>query len=142
MINGEPTRLSGRSHLDARGILRFNNQAAIAEFKRVYSIENSSENPLRGWHGHKFEAKGFICIKGKVRVGGVRIDNWSDPSENLEVFSEELEAGSMDFVYLPPGFANAILSLQEGSTVLVFSSSTLGESQDDDYRFDPKSWAL
>jgi dTDP-4-dehydrorhamnose 3,5-epimerase-like enzyme len=138
----EPIKLSGTSHVDARGLLLFNNQAVLTEFKRMYSIENAPEKPFRGWHGHKFEAKGFICLEGRVRIGGVRIDDWTKPSAELNVFSEELEAGSMDFVYLPAGYANAILSLEGGSTVLVFSSSTLTESKEDDYRFDPGLWLL
>ncbi len=138
----EPIKLSGKVHVDARGILRFNNQVVLTEFKRFYSIENSAENPLRGWHGHKNEAKGFICLKGKVRIGGVRIDNWEYPSPELGVFFEDLEAGTMDFVYLPAGYANAILSLEGDSTVLVFSSSTLNESKEDDYRFDARLWSL
>lgn len=97
---------------------------------------------MRGWHGHKLESKGFICIEGAVRIGGVKIDNWENPSRSLDVFSADLNSGGMDFVYLPAGYANAILSLAPGSKVMVFSSSTLGESQDDDFRFPADTWDL
>ncbi len=134
--------MSGQSHIDSRGSLLFNNSAILTKFTRMYAINNAPENPLRGWHGHKNEAKGFICLKGKVRIGGVRIDDWDSPSPELRVFYEDLEAGTMDFVYLPAGYANAILSLEGDSTVLVFSSSTLDESKEDDYRFDSGLWSL
>ncbi len=138
----EPKKFNGRSHVDGRGVLRFNNHVDLTQFKRSYSIENSSENPMRGWHGHKFESKGFLCIRGKVRIGGVQVDDWKNPSSTLHVFKEDLDANSMDFVFLPAGFANAIMSLESGSIVLVFSSSTLEDSQNDDYRYAPETWLL
>jgi dTDP-4-dehydrorhamnose 3,5-epimerase len=138
----EPIKFPGERYLDSRGELLFNNQAMLAEFKRMYLIANAPGAPFRGWHGHKFEAKGFVCIEGAIRIGGVRIDDWANPSPGLRVFSENLVAGSMDFVYLPAGYANAIMSLESGSRVLVFSSSTLDESQEDDYRYDPGLWSL
>ena len=138
----KPQKFSGKSHIDGRGVLSFNNQAAISEFKRMYVIENSLHEPMRGWHGHQFEAKGFICLSGKVRIGAVEVDNWTMPSESLEVFSDELTESSMDFIYVPGGYANAILNLEPGSRVLVLSSSTLEDSQADDYRFPADFWAL
>lgn len=142
MMSNLPSRFSGFQHADQRGSLYFNNAASIAEFKRFYVIENSDALPLRGWHGHKIESKGFICLGGSVRIGGVQIDNWDNPSKSLEVFSATLVAGNLDFVYLPAGYANAILSLEPGSKVMVFSSLTLEESQADDFRFPVDTWPL
>jgi len=138
----KPQKFSGKSHIDSRGALLFNNQAEISEFKRMYVIENSQEEPLRGWHGHRAEAKGFICLSGKVRIGAVEIDDWTEPSEGLAVYSDELTERSMDFIYIPGGYANAILSLEPGSRVLVLSSSTLQDSLADDYRFPANFWGL
>lgn len=138
----KPQKFSGKSHIDSRGALLFNNQAEISEFKRMYVIENSQEEPLRGWHGHRVEAKGFICLSGKVRIGAVEVDDWTEPSEGLAVYSDELTERSMDFIYIPGGYANAILSLEPGSRVLVLSSSTLQDSLADDYRFPANFWGL
>jgi dTDP-4-dehydrorhamnose 3,5-epimerase len=48
----------------------------------------------------------------------------------------------MDAFFVPGGFANAILSLQPKSRVLVFSSFSLEESLEDDYRFDVEFWSM
>lgn len=142
MIAEYPQHIRGMHHVDARGSLWFNNSISLKEFKRAYIIQNSSSSPMRGWHGHKRESKGFLCLSGSVRIGGVKILDWSSPSKSLDVFHADLTAGSLDFVYLPAGFANAILSLSPNSTVLVFSSSTLEESEADDYRFPIETWDL
>jgi dTDP-4-dehydrorhamnose 3,5-epimerase len=134
--------MKGLIHSDLRGQVRFNNEASLTEFKRFYIIENSRELPMRGWHGHKFETKGFVCLEGSVRIGGVEILDWSKPEKSTQVFSADLFAGDLDFFYLPSGFANAILSLSPVSRVMVFSSSTLQESQADDYRFPAETWDL
>ena len=134
--------MRGMRHSDARGHLWYNNSVHLNEFKRFYIIENSPNLPMRAWHGHKFEAKGFVCVQGSVRIGGVKVSDWSLPERSAEVFSADLHAGSLDFVYLPPGYANAILGLSPESRVMVFSSSTLEESQADDYRFPAETWNL
>jgi dTDP-4-dehydrorhamnose 3,5-epimerase-like enzyme len=137
-----PHHSNGFQHCDQRGSLSFNNAASLAEFKRCYVIENTDSMPLRGWHGHKFESKGFVCLNGAVRIGAVQIDNWDKPSSSLEIFSADLVSGGLDFVYLPAGYANAILSLTPGARVMVFSSSTLEESQADDFRFPLDTWRM
>lgn len=142
MLSSQPLHILGTRHDDIRGFLWFNNLASLAEFQRVYIIENSAYAPMRGWHGHKLESKGFICLLGSVRIGGVKVEDWDTPSTSAETFSADLTQDSMDFVYLPAGYANAILSLTPKSRVMVFSSSTLEESQDDDYRFPTSTWRL
>jgi dTDP-4-dehydrorhamnose 3,5-epimerase len=142
MISTKPTLIKGLLHADSRGSLWFNNPAGISEFQRLYIIENSLASPLRGWHGHKLESKGFICVSGRIRIGAVQVDDWASPSESLDVFSADLGSGTSDFVYVPAGYANAILSLDPGSRVLVMSSSSLAESQGDDFRYPLGTWTL
>ena len=142
MIASQPKHLRGMEHVDARGSLWFNNAASLAEFKRTYIIQNSPSRPMRGWHGHKHESKGFMCLSGSVRIGGVRILDWSNPSQSSDIFHADLDSADLDFVYLPSGFANAILSLGPNSKVLVFSSSTLEQSKEDDFRFPVDTWDL
>ena len=137
-----PVFYSGQRHVDDRGSLAFNNPFQISQFVRGYVIENSSLAPMRGWHGHKLESKGFLCLSGRVRVGAVEIDDWDSPSKELEVYSQELTAGAMDCYFVPSGYANAILSLEINSKVLVFSSSTLEASMADDFRFPLSTWRL
>lgn len=142
MFSSQPMHIKGMHHEDGRGFLWFNNQASLTEFKRAYIIENSADAPMRGWHGHKFESKGFVCLLGSVRIGGVKVENWDSPNTSADTFSGDLAQDSLDFIYIPAGFANAILSLTPKSRVMVFSSSTLEESQEDDYRFPIGTWRI
>jgi dTDP-4-dehydrorhamnose 3,5-epimerase-like enzyme len=137
-----PVLYSGSEYSDERGVLSYNNDFQIREFVRAYIIKNSGSAPMRGWHGHKFESKSFICLSGRVRIGAVEVDDWVNPSEDLHVYRQELIEGGMDSYFVPAGYANAILNLEINSRVLVFSSSSLDASLADDFRFPVGAWAL
>jgi dTDP-4-dehydrorhamnose 3,5-epimerase len=42
--------------------------------------------------------------------------------------------------YIPAGYANGFMTLSDDTQILVFSSTTLEESQGDDYRFEFDYW--
>lgn len=120
----------------------YNNEFSLGPFKRFYCIENSSLQPMRGWHAHRFESKAFVSVFGKIRIGAVEVQDWAHPDRNAEIFSQELGPDTADVYFVPAGFANGILSLEPGARVMVFSSATLQESMQDDYRFDKDFWKL
>ena len=142
MNSAVPVLYSGTRHVDERGVLSFNNPFQISEFVRAYIIENSRNAPMRGWHGHQFESKSFICLSGRVRIGAVKVDDWVSPSAGLHVYRQELTEGGMDSYFVPAGYANAILNLEINSRVLIFSSSSLDASLADDFRFPAAAWVL
>ncbi len=127
---------------DHRGSVRFANRLPLGEFVRFYSIANKEPHVVRGWHGHKFEAKAIVALQGRISVGAVLVDNWENPDASLEVHRFDLDWDSPSVVLIPGGYANAIMSLSEGAIAGVFSSSTLAESLDDDIRFSPDYWEL
>jgi dTDP-4-dehydrorhamnose 3,5-epimerase len=136
----KPEVLKGFTHRDARGTLSYNNNLDISAFKRLYVIENSLEQPFRGWHGHEFESKIFIALDGKLRFGAVRVRDWFNPDPDEKPITAELESSDLDAFFVPGGYANSISSLKLGARALVLSSSTLQASMEDDYRFPAEFW--
>jgi len=141
-MNKKPEVLRGFRHEDARGLLIFNNNLDLSQFKRLYVIENSLEQPFRGWHGHEFESKIFVTIAGRIRFGAVRVRDWANPDPLEKPVTSELDSSAVDAFFVPGGYANAILSLDPESKALILSSSSLSESLGDDYRIQAAFWNL
>jgi dTDP-4-dehydrorhamnose 3,5-epimerase len=139
-MNLKPEVLKGFKHEDARGLLSYNNNLDLSGFKRLYVIENSAEQPFRGWHGHEFESKVFITIVGEIRFGAVRVDDWERPDPLEKPTLAYLSSSCVDAFFVPGGYANSILSLEPGSQALVLSSSSLQASLLDDYRIESNFW--
>ena len=138
----KPEVLKGFNYEDARGLLSYNNNLNLSGFKRLYVIENSADQPFRGWHGHEFESKIFITISGRIRFGAVRVNDWANPDPAEKPNTADLDSLSVDAFFVPGGYANAILSIESGSQALVLSSSSLKESLRDDYRIDRNFWKI
>ena len=137
-----PTILDGASFVDDRGSLKFLNDFSLFGIKRFYIIENHSKGFIRAWHGHLIEAKAFVPIQGSFLLGAVAMSDSSNPSKDAEVTRKVLDASNPQALLIPPGFANGLMSLTEGAKLLVFSSTTLDESQGDDYRFPYDYWDI
>ena len=58
----------GKTYLDSRGVLRFNNDFDLSEIKRVYEIENCDIEFKRGWKSHCKEKRWFLCALGVVEI--------------------------------------------------------------------------
>ena len=94
---------------------------------------------MRAWHGHKLEEKLIKVLKGEFLICLVKIDNWDQPSKNLEILKYKLDENS-GLLYVPPGYANGAINLNSESKVMYFSSFLLEDSMNDDHRFDAKYW--
>lgn len=134
--------INGGNFSDHRGEVAFANDFSFADIKRFYTITNSDQHPLRAWQGHKLDQKNFYCVAGSFQIFYVKIDNWQNPSPKLEVKSVVLRANQSTILVIPPGYANAILSLESNSKLISFCTLPLSEIQHDDVRFDPKTWAI
>jgi dTDP-4-dehydrorhamnose 3,5-epimerase len=136
----EPTLFPGNKAFDDRGNLGFINGFDISSFKRFYIVENHSKDFIRAWHGHLKEAKAIIVTKGVAIVCAVKMDDPITPSKNNEVIRKVISATSTSAFYIPAGYANGFMTLSDDAQILVFSSTTLEESQGDDYRFEFDYW--
>lgn len=136
----EPKLLKGAISVDDRGSVSFVNDFDFAGVKRFYMIRNHRQGFIRAWHGHKHEAKYFIVIKGSALICGVQVDDWTNPSKNLKVHRFVLSEKNPMVLYLPAGFANGAMSLTEDAQIMVFSTSALQDSLQDDIRFESHYW--
>ena len=137
--NSEPVHLEKGFAEDKRGSLEFYNNLKLDEFKRFYIVNNPKKGTVRAWHGHKIEAKLVKVLKGEFVVCTIEIDNWESPDKDLHVTKFDLNENS-GIVFIPPGYANGAINLSDDSSIMYFSSLTLEDSKNDDYRFDSQFW--
>ena len=125
---------------DDRGFLEFFNDFHKYNIKRFYIINNNQTNFIRAWHAHKKESKIFYCIEGFVQVSAVKIKNFDNPNKKSKVHNFFLSEKKPKLLYIPSGYANGIKFFSNNERVIVFSSSILKDSLNDDYRFDFDFW--
>lgn len=135
-----PVITKGGSAVDDRGALKFINDFTLSGYRRFYVVENHSKGFVRAWHGHKKEAKAVVCIQGAAVVATVKPDDWSNPSEDLDVTRFVLSGSTPSVLRIPPGYANGFMTLTDDAMLLIFSSSTLEESLQDDFRYPARFW--
>lgn len=136
----EPTLIPGGLAVDDRGGLSFVNDFAFTGVRRFYAITNHRQGFVRAWHGHKKEAKFVHVVAGAAIVAAVKLDDWTNPSKDLPVKRFVLSADKPAILHIPAGHANGFMSLTEDAKIIFFSTTTLEESQGDDYRFDSRLW--
>lgn len=138
--NNKISIVDGEIFTDHRGQISSLNNFRFPGVERVYFIHHSSEEVIRGWHGHQFEKKWFYCIKGSFTVALVEVDNWESPSTNLipEVF--QLTEVRSQILCIPEGYANCIKANEPNSTLMVFSGKVLDEALTDSWRYESSMW--
>ena len=135
-----PYLIKGGIYKDKRGVISFVNDFMLDNIKRFYIITHTDSSVVRAWQGHKFESKYFYCLKGNFLVNLVKIDDWSNPTMELDVITYNLEAEISQVLFIPPGYANGFKATLKDSQLLVYSDKTTEESKVDDYRYDSNYW--
>jgi len=138
----KPVLLAGGLAADDRGELGFVNDFHFDGVKRFYTVSNYRQGFIRAWHGHKREAKYVTAVSGAALVGAVRVDHWDEPSKEVPVERFVLSAHKPAVLYIPSGYANGFMSLTGDLKLMFFSTSTLAESQCDDFRYDARYWDI
>ena len=136
----DPKLINGNRIYDNRGSLRFSNELEFKKIKRFYMVHNYNKNFVRAWHGHLNEEKYIGCIKGTFQISAVRIDNIKRPNKKNKIHNFYLNKNNNNFVYIPKGYANGSMSLEENSELLIFSTSSINESLKDDIRYNSEYW--
>tara|TARA_R100001086_G_scaffold222265_2_gene139697 strand:- start:763 stop:1185 length:423 start_codon:yes stop_codon:yes gene_type:complete len=131
----EIQKIEGGLFADDRGFLRFVNDFDFSKVKRFYQVENHSAGFIRAWHGHKKEKKFIYVPKGTALIGLVNM-------ETEEITKFTLSSQKPCILCVPKGYANGFKTLEQDTIIMFFSSSTLEESQGDDYRFDWDKWNI
>lgn len=130
-----PSIIKGSLHKDYRGKLSYNNDFNLAQIKRMYVIENIDNTIQRGWQGHKMEQRWFAAIVGKFKIETIKIDDWDNPSKNLQPIIFTINADSLDVLHIPAGFITCIQSMETDSKLLIMSDYSMGEINDD-FKYD------
>lgn len=136
------TLIEGNKIFDDRGSVKFNNDFKFDNIKRFYIINNFNTSLIRAWHAHKKEEKFVMCIKGSIMIGAVKIMNFEDPDPKAKVFKKVLTSEKSEIIHIPKNFANGLKALEKKSELLIFSSSSLEESLNDDYRYPYNFWNI
>lgn len=132
----ELTIVNGGLATDDRGTLRFVNDFDFSAVKRFYQVENHQAGYIRAWHGHQKEGKYVYCARGSALVGAVEMGT-EGPARKYT-----LSASQPKILFIPPGFANGFKTLEAGTILVFFSTSTLEESKGDDIRFAYDKWDI
>ena len=137
-----PKIIQGGNFSDHRGTISYVNDFSFKNIERFYIISNSDENPIRAWQGHKLDAKNFYCINGSFKIHFVKIDNWDNPSKDLNIETIIVSVSESKIVHIPSGYANAIESLETDSKLISFSTLPLANVGDDDVRYTLDYWKI
>lgn len=138
----EVTIFDGQRFVDDRGVLLFVNELKFESFKRFYVVQNHKVGFIRAWHGHIKEAKFFFPLSGAFHIGVAKIDNIGNLQSDSKPQSFFVDSGSPKGLFIPAGHANGIKSLTSNAQLLIFSTSTLLESIDDDIRLPYDKWNI
>jgi dTDP-4-dehydrorhamnose 3,5-epimerase-like enzyme len=139
-MDNEIKIIKGGLAVDDRGTVSFVNDFLFENVKRFYAVENHKSGFVRAWHGHKKEAKYVLVVKGSAMICAVQVDNWEAPSEKLKVEKFVLSEKNPSVLFIPAGYANGFMSLTDDTKIMFFSTSSLEESLNDDFRFDSRFW--
>lgn len=137
-----PRIIKGNIFKDHRGTVAFVNDFNFKDIARFYIIENSEQNNIRAWQGHKIDEKNFYCVQGSFLVAFIKIDNWENPSSELIPECVILNSDCSDILHIPAGYANAIKSLEPNSKLISFSTLQLDKSKEDEVRYDKNKWNI
>jgi len=127
--------IEGNIIVDNRGSVRFVNDFDFKNVKRFYQVENHQPGYIRAWHAHKHEEKFVYVVRGSALVGVVNLN-----TEEIQKFI--LSAARPRILWIPANHANGFMTLEAGTILMFFSSSTLAESQGDDIRYPYDKWNI
>jgi dTDP-4-dehydrorhamnose 3,5-epimerase-like enzyme len=135
----EPNSFPIQSSSDHRGKVTFVNDFDMTDVKRTYTVSNKLVKTVRAWHRHQNEQKWITVQKGEFLVCVVKVDSFKNPNEEAEVIEFLLNTEN-NVLFVPGGYANGAMNLTDENEIRYFSSSTLEESSNDDFRIDAKFW--
>ena len=126
-------------HLDDRGsvycVFDYMN-SDWNNIKRSYVVRNWQVGTVRAWHGHKEAATHIHVIKGTAKIAAKKIYTPDAKQPWPEPFIVTLSAAKPQLFYVPPGWYNGTMTLQEDTRILIFSTLSFNEIQKDNFRQD------
>lgn len=132
--------IKGGVSIDDRGSVRFVNDFDFKNVKRFYQVENHRRGFIRAWHGHKKEAKYVYVSSGTALVGIVPLNVKDGDLSQVQKFV--LSDKTPSVLYIPSGNFNGFMNLEERTSIIFFSTSTLQGSLGDDIRKNYDCWNI
>lgn len=117
----------GNTSVDDRGSVSFVNSFEFKGVKRFYTVENHEVGFIRAWHGHQKEGKYVYVPHGAAMIVTV-------PMGGCDFEKFTLSEKVSQILWIPPGYYNGFKTLKPDTKIIFFSTSTLEESKDDDFR--------
>jgi dTDP-4-dehydrorhamnose 3,5-epimerase len=109
-----------RRHFDANEL---NQHGIVSDVKQANVSENTNAFTLRGFHYQlppHGEGKTLSCIKGKIY--DIVVDLRPDSKTFLKWVSFELNGENRLLIHIPPGCANAFMTLEPNSIIHYYCS--------------------
>lgn len=132
--------IQGGISVDYRGQISHVNDLDMSEIERFYIIHQNDTSIIRAWHAHQHEKKWFYVVKGSFTAAFVKIDNWENPSLDLQPEMYELTSEDSRVLYVPEGYANGFKANEPDSVLLVYSNKVLSVAVNDSWRYDSQLW--
>tara|TARA_B110000902_G_C13880162_1_gene426369 strand:- start:181 stop:594 length:414 start_codon:yes stop_codon:yes gene_type:complete len=136
MATSIPNIIKGDLFKDNRGKLLSCNQFDMSHVKRMYSIENTNSNYIRGWKGHKIETRWFFATKGSIIINTILISDLEKAHPLPVINTFKLNEDNLNVLEVPPGFATSIKQYSNGDRICVFADYEIGVSDDEDLRWE------
>lgn len=116
-------------HMDDRGyVYGAFDKLDLFNIKRTYVVENFSKGTVRAWHGHKKADTYIHVIRGSAKVAAVKIGDSNDRVVHAMSYKKPA------VFYVPAGYYNGTMSLEDNTVFLIYSTITLDECMADDFR--------
>lgn len=132
--------IRGGISVDYRGKISHVNDLDMSKIERFYIIHQNDPSIVRAWHAHQAEKKWFYVIKGSFTAAFVKIDDWENPSQDLQPEIYQLTGEESKVLFVPEGYANGFKANEANSELLVFSNKVLSAAVSDSWRYDSNMW--
>jgi dTDP-4-dehydrorhamnose 3,5-epimerase-like enzyme len=133
-MENTPEILRGGVAVDDRGTLSYLNVAPLANYVRMYLVENFDTKTIRAFHGHKIEEKAALVVAGSAVIAVAKMVG--DGESFLDTPNRYvLSARNPQLLRIPAGYANGFRALEPDTKILFFSSTTIEQAKTDDYRY-------
>jgi dTDP-4-dehydrorhamnose 3,5-epimerase-like enzyme len=129
MPEARPKVIEVPLHVDDRGVVygAFDRMHE-AGIKRTYVVENHQSNFVRAWHGHRKADTYIHVISGVAKIAAANMDDHKD------VMVVTLTAHKPSLFLVPGGFYNGAQNLVLGTRLLIYSTLTMEEVKQDNFR--------
>ena len=131
-------------HVDDRGTVYcpfdHNGDGDVGTIKRTYVIHNWEKGRIRAWHGHREGWTGLHVIHGSAKIVAIPMINDRDinPARHACAYTRRVSVVLSDknpgVFWVPPGWYNGHMSLEDNTKILVYSTHTFEEVKNDDIR--------